>query len=615
MNAPSRPRLFLSYGRRDAGELADRLRRDLEAHGYEVWQDRQRIRSGSDWEQEIRDGLRSTQLLVALLSPHAVRRTGQSHNGDDQDSVCLDEISFARFARPPRPIVPVMAVPCEPPFCIFRLDYVSMTAWRDSEEQYQAGFARLLQAIEAGLRGEVRYRTWEDQLRPWDFSAFLNEKRQHFCGREWLFDEIDAWLASSREPALLITGDPGTGKSAVVAELVHRNPGGQVLAYHCCQADTKETLQPGRFVRNLAAMIASKLEGYAARLSDPAVEEALSEANCARDPASAFEAGILTPLETLPAPDGVRYLLIDALDEALLFEDGAGQVSIVDVLATRLQRLPAWLRVVATSRRDRAVLERLRGLRAAELNAHDPRNQEDIERYIHQRLQEPNLAERLAAGRQRPEQVAQILGAKADGNILYVVQALEGIERDRYRFADLGGLPPGLYGLYHGFCRRLFPDEASYRPVRTLLEVVVAAREPLDEQRLARAAGLDADDELPRILRQLAAYLPERDGRYAVYHKSFADWLTAPDQKGSLYYVSRKKGHDRLAMLLLRELPSPLGGEGSGVRGRATGCPAVGRPGRRGQAPPRGEGRRAPCRDTGCCTWRVTWRRPAAGTS
>src|SRR5207302_4508752 len=52
---------------------------------------------------------------------------------------------------------------------------------------------------------------------------------------------------------------------AIVADLVHRNPGGRILAYHCCQADTRETLRPGRFVRSLAAMIASQLDGYAAR--------------------------------------------------------------------------------------------------------------------------------------------------------------------------------------------------------------------------------------------------------------------------------------------------------------------------------------------------------------
>jgi WD40 repeat protein len=547
-------RVFLSYGRRDASDLAGRLRADLRARGYDVWLDTERVRSGKDWNQQIQDGLRDTQVVVALLSPHSVRQTGAQGNPDDLDSVCLDEISFARFARPPKPVVPVMAVPCEPPFCIYRLDYIDLTAWKDAEDQYRAGLARVVDAVEAALRGEVRYRSWDHQLRPWDFSVFLNEKRQHFCGREWLFAEIESWRTTSRDRALLIVGDPGTGKSAIVAELVYRNPGGQVLAYHCCQADTRETLQPGRFVRSLAAMIASQLDEYATRLSDPAVEEALSEASCARDPASAFEAGILTPLESVPAPPGgVRYLLVDALDEALALADGPSRATIVDVLASRLERLPSWLRLLATSRRERAVLDRLRGLRVLELEAHDPRNVSDLDRYITGRLESPALRERLQASGRSAEEVARALRQKADGNILYVIRSLEGIERNLYGFDNLDALPPGLYGLYLGFFNRNFPDEASFAPVRSVLEVVVAARRPLSEGRLARATGMDRETELPRVLRKLSAYLPEHEGRFAVYHKSFADWLTAPDQRGSAHYVSRQRGHERLADLFWKE--------------------------------------------------------------
>jgi WD40 repeat protein len=549
-----RARVFLSYGRRDAKALADRLRADLEARGYDVWQDTERIRSGKQWDQQIEEGLRDAQVFVALLSPHAMRQTGQQGNPDDLDSVCLDEISFARFARPPKPIVPVMAVPCESPFCIYRLEYIDLTGWKDAEDQYRTGLARLVDAVEAALRGEVRYRSWDHQLRPWDFSAFLNEKRQHFCGREWLFGEIERWRTTSPERALLICGDPGTGKSAIVAELVYRNPGGQVLAYHCCQADTKETLQPGRFVRSLAAMIASQLDDYAARLSDPAVEEALSEASCARDPASAFEAGILTPLEGLAAPPGgVRYLLVDALDEALAPAEGPSRTTIVDVIASRLERLPAWLRLLATTRKERGVLDRLRGLRVLNLDAHDAHNLEDLDRYVAGRLQGPILEERLRASGRSAGEVARVLRDKADGNILYVIRSLEGIERGLYGFDNLDALPPGLYGLYLGFFNRLFADEGSFQPVRAVLEVIVAARRPLTEQRIARATGMDRETELPRVLRRLSAYLHEHEGRYTLYHRSLADWLTAPDQRGSPYYVSRQRGHERLADLFWKE--------------------------------------------------------------
>ena len=39
--------VFISYGRRDAKELADRLAVDLKVHGFSTWQDTRKITSGS----------------------------------------------------------------------------------------------------------------------------------------------------------------------------------------------------------------------------------------------------------------------------------------------------------------------------------------------------------------------------------------------------------------------------------------------------------------------------------------------------------------------------------------------------------------------------------------
>jgi WD40 repeat protein len=541
------PRLFLSYGRRDAGELAARLKADLEARGYEVWQDTSEIRGGSDWARTIEDGLRSTQIVLALLSPHAVRKSRQANSSDDLDSVCLDEISFARFTQPSKPIVPVMAVPCEPPFVVYRLDYVDLCQWQESGDQYHAGVQRLVEAVEDALRGRVRYRGWEHNLNPLDFAAFLNVKRRDFCGREWLFQEIEAWRQSSDEPALLITGDPGVGKSAVVSELVHLNPGGQVLAYHCCMADTPETLKPSRFVRSLAAMIASKLDGYAVKLSEPAVEEALSDGRCRDDPASAFEEGILNPLQSLPAPEeGVRYLLVDALDESLLHEGAPG---IVNLLSSRLDRLPPWMRIVATTRKEPSVLTRLRGLQARELDAQDSRNMADVALFVDKRFRTPKLDECLAATSRSLAEAREVLLTKAEGNFLYAQQALEGLERGLHSFDRLDDLPAGLSGLYLDFFERNFRDASTYAHVRSILEVVTAAAEPLSELHLAAATGVDPDDELAPVLRRLAPYLPEREGRYALYHKSFNDWLTSRELKGTPWAANPKRGHACLATL------------------------------------------------------------------
>jgi WD40 repeat protein len=550
----SKPRIFLSYGRdRDGKALADRLCIDLACHGFEVWRDTREITAGQSWQHEITDGLRSAQVVVYLMTPHSTRVGINRDSPDSVDSVCLGEIAYSLFHPPPRPVVPVLAEGgAEPPLAIFHLDYVDLQAWKQSDDQYQAGLRRLLDGIAAALRGERRYRKWHHQLNPWDFAALLNEKRADFCGREWLLDEIDAWRASRQERVLLITGDPGVGKSALVAQLVFLNPGGQVLAYHCCQADTPETLRPARFVRSVAAMLAGKLPAYAARLeNEPTVQEALSLSRCEQDPASAFEEGVLAQLEHLPAPaDGVRYLLIDALDEAL--SEPAGGRTIVDLLASRTSRLPGWLRIVATTRKEPAVLDRLRGLRAQTLDAQDPRNRDDLARFLQRRLQSPNLTALLTAASLSAAEAAEGLLNSSAGNFLYLKQVLTGLEQGSIDFTSLDHLPPGLVGMYLRFFERHFPNANVYAGAREVLAVLVAAQEPLTREELAGAVRLGPGDSLGRVLRQLSSFLrelPSPTGAVCLtlYHKSLADWLTDASLEGSLHHVGIEPGHARLA--------------------------------------------------------------------
>jgi len=560
MPESAKPRLFLSYGRADAAALAQRLHDDLTVRGYEVWKDRVQINAGDDWREKIKDGIKSTQIVIALLSPHAVRVSTDANSPDQRDSICLDELSFAQFAR--KRIVPVMAQPCEPPFCIFRLDYVDLAAWEKSPQQYEQGLARIERGIADGLAGRPQqFRDWEGQLKPWDFSTFLHEKREGFVGRRWLFDRIEAWRLTSPQPALLIKGDPGIGKSAIVAELAHRfGGGGPVIACYCCQADTPATLDPAQFVRSVAAMIASQVPAYGQQLALPEIADALSEAKCAQDPASSFERGVLTPLQACHAPSdtaqGARYILIDALDEALLHD--SGKRTIVDLLSTHVRRLPPWLRIVATTRKERGVLGKLAGLDPLELDAHEKDNLDDLERYILGRLQSPDLQQKLTASKLSEPAAVAALRDKADGNFLYAKEALNGVERGDYRLDQLALLPPGLFGLYEQYFNRHFGgDEARYAKAAAVLSVVVAAFDPLTRADLAAATGLDDEVELPRLLATLAAYLPARqdahgETTYAVYHKSLPDWLAGavpPPHDGHPYRVSLKQGQVRLSAL------------------------------------------------------------------
>jgi hypothetical protein len=68
-------RPFISYAREDQGE-ATRLADDLRAHGVEPWVDVERLLPGQNWKYAIRDALRSSTHVVALLSHSSVSKRG-----------------------------------------------------------------------------------------------------------------------------------------------------------------------------------------------------------------------------------------------------------------------------------------------------------------------------------------------------------------------------------------------------------------------------------------------------------------------------------------------------------------------------------------------------------
>jgi WD40 repeat protein/serine/threonine protein kinase len=386
-------------------------------------------------------------------------------------------------------------------------------------------------------------------LEPWDFTPFLVEKIKGFVGREWLFQEIDEWRSHDSPPVLLIVGEPGIGKSAIVAALVHRNIDGQVLAYHCCRTDTPETLAPASFVRSLAGMLCARLPEYAKALECASVINSLRRADT--DPESAFEAAVLAPLHKIKQVQAKRcYLLIDALDESLA---RAGPPTIFDVLCTRLDRLPPWLGLIATTRNDPSVLNPLRSLRVQIISAHDRKNQDDVRRFIRSQLGEAPFRLKTAADRKIPARVETDLLRSSAGNFLFVRTALDAIASGQLSFDHIENLPPGLSSLYEIFFRRLFPNPAKdYSQARRVLETIVAAREPLTREQIAAATSLDPEDELLGILSRLAPFVPAFEGRYSLFHGSLLDWLTGWDRShdqplAGAYHVNLQKGSAQLA--------------------------------------------------------------------
>jgi hypothetical protein len=180
-------------------------------------------------------------------------------------------------------------------------------------------------------------------------------------------------------------------------------------------------------------------------------------------------------------------VLVDALDEA--------EQELVDVLVEQAPKLPPWLRLVATTRPDAPVLNRVRALDVCELNADRPENRADLRAYIEARLAREPLGERVGA-----VPVARQLDELAAGNFLYARLTLDAIESGELSPADVGEMVPGLRAFYtHAFGRR-FPNKSAFEDeYAPLLQMLAAAQAPLSFALLCRAVGGEAKAVYSRL--------------------------------------------------------------------------------------------------------------------
>jgi hypothetical protein len=89
--------VFVSYGRSDALDFVKRLAVDLRTRGCEVWVDLDSIEKGGVFDVRIEQGIRTSSLVAAVLTPSSV----------GEKSVCRKEIIFA--LNEGKQIIPLLA--------------------------------------------------------------------------------------------------------------------------------------------------------------------------------------------------------------------------------------------------------------------------------------------------------------------------------------------------------------------------------------------------------------------------------------------------------------------------------------------------------------------------
>jgi hypothetical protein len=374
----------------------------------------------------------------------------------------------------------------------------------------QAKAADHASAFAFAMLGKLEYTPHATTVEP-KFQALIQDKTKDFVGRQYVFDRIEAFIEENPHGYFTIIGDPGMGKSAILAKYVQDTD---------CIAHFNIQLQgPNRADQFLASICQQLIIRY--------------ELPYGGLPSNAMQDGtVLGQLldEVAEKRNGQPIVIaIDALDEV---DSGSyGEANILYLPPY----LPEGVYFIMTQRRGVAVpLTTSMPEEICNLLDYQVDSQQDVRQYIQNRVGRSALLRQQIEVRQ--ETITAFTGKivdRSDNNFMYLRYVLQDIEKGLYQDLSLESFPQGLEGYYRFHWRRMgmtatpLPD-AKIKIVYILGEV----KQPVSRQQICDFSGEDARTVQP-VLNEWEQFLHEllRDEqkRYSVYHSSFRDFLHSQD--------------------------------------------------------------------------------------
>ncbi len=367
-----------------------------------------------------------------------------------------------------------------------------------------------------------------------------------FVGREWVFRQIELDILNASDVrGVVLVADPGWGKSAIMKRLIsspsssaiiHEN----IIGYHFCKYNDKSTRDGEQFVKKLVRLIAENIREFP--------KAVMKDDNCKNNPTECYQKAIVEPLQKLNSIErNISFILIDALDECLEKEERHADSIIVNILTRRFLRLPAWVKLIITSRKHALTsgkISKTNEFAILKINVEDERNLQDLRTYAEQALQSfytevPSTKEILPVNRS-----INMAVEFSKGNFLFVKTIINYWQEYPHKM-NAESIPESLEDMYKvSFTERF--KKADLIDFEPLFEVLLAANSPPTLLKMGNILSYhNKNYNTRRIVNELSEYFKSDidQGPLEFHHQFFAEWLVNQTDGSNGITIQKSRGH------------------------------------------------------------------------
>jgi len=346
-----------------------------------------------------------------------------------------------------------------------------------------------------------------------EFKTLISERTRNFIGREFIFKALNEDLSDPNFPSgyILISGEPGIGKTSIAAQLVKEKG-----YLHHFNIRSQSICSEWDFLSNICAQLITYFNLEYSSIPDHALH---NSGFLSRLLSEAAERNKFAPL----------VIVVDALDEVDL--SGASPTANVLLLPSTLPKNTYFILTSREQHEYRLLVDRRKDIHILDK---DPSNLEDIRSYIEwDARKDTEFPSILTGWNTSLPAFTDLLTEKSDGNFMYIVHILKDIQNRKLTPQTLGKLeniPAGLKDYYHrhwAIMKELEGDKFKdlYQPVICILATSV---KPVSVQLMSKWLQL-TNGQVKEVFETWQQFLNadsvNGEYRYRIYHPSFQDFL------------------------------------------------------------------------------------------